>query len=299
MAKTRPDLAKYKKQQDTPYVAHARNLMETGYKGLEENVPRLNTMDDKTISDINSRVGAISNRALGDFDINYRNTIGKMLDQDYGRYGTTQGTPSLYRNDLMQRQEQRKLADLAYDSALNYEQNVDRELKRRYNTLDMFSKLYSKGDLPQRYDDQNYELSKVNQDRAYQNDLAHWETEQNTKGTATNMGIDALALAGSIAFPALAPVIMASASAMKPSITGLVAPNASRPVGGISGKQAGGFANILSGKPVVPDNDGDFIKRILQSTGGNGVVANTTGTLPMEDNDLMKLLMQLFGQGGL
>ena len=133
----------------------------------------------------------------------------------------------------------------------------------------MYNKLYGYGAIPQKYDDQNYELSKTNMDRAYQNDFNHWQTNQNTLGTATNMGIDALGLAGSVLAPEFAPLIMGATNSLKPSITGLVAPNASKSVSGFSGKQAGGLANILSGNNtnlggLFGDTNTDDINSFIQ-----------------------------------
>lgn len=280
MAKTPPGLKQYPKQQDSQYVSNARRLMEQGYKGLEEYTPKVNTMSPEVQSDINSRLGSIYNRAKSDFDIDYRDTMGKTLANEYGKFGTTGGTSSLYRTDMANRTAQRALADLAYNKAENYENDVDRELARRYNTINMYKGMYGYGQIPQKYDDQNYQLEKENIDRAYQNDLDNWNTQQNLIGTGTNLGIDALSLGASAFAPQFAPIIMGLSSSLKPSISGLVAPNANNPVGGMSSKQAGGWADLITGK--VPTNN---------STGG--IFGNT------QEEDFMQWLRRLFSNSSM
>lgn len=243
MGKTPPDLQMYKNQEDSPYVAHARNLMETGYKGLNDNVGKVNTMDGDTVADINSRLGAIQNRANQDFDINYRSTIANQLANEYGKFGTIGGTSSLYRNDMTNRTEQRKLADLAYEQAKNYEGNVNNELKRRYDTINMYNNLYGYGSIPQKYDDQNYKLSLTNQDRAYQNDFNRWKTDQLTQQALTSAGTDigSTALAGLAiatmgpAGVALAPMIMGAGQGLKGTLNASLTPNATMTYNGNTG----------------------------------------------------------------
>ena len=117
--------------------------METGYSGMKRIEPQIDVFNEQTQADINSRLGSIYNRAKSDLDIDYRDTMGKTMAENYGRFGTVGSTPSLYREDMANRTAQRKLADLAYNKAENYENDVDRELQRRYNTMNMYKGLYT------------------------------------------------------------------------------------------------------------------------------------------------------------
>jgi hypothetical protein len=287
MGKTAPPLKAYKMQEDSPYVAHARTLMEQGFKGVNEMMPKINTMDEGTQADINSRLGAIYNRAKNDFDINYRDTMGTTMANQYGQFGTTGATPSLYRNDMTNRTAQRELADLAYNKAQNYETNVNNELNRRYNTLSAYNNLYGYGEIPQQYDDQNYKLGLTNQDRAYQNDLARWNTEQSMIGTGTNVGVDALGLALA---PFTGGASLLVSQALKPTVTGLVAPNAKNYSTGVSSKDWGNIiGGTKAGRGWLEDNQG--LGKGFNTSSNGGIMDNVN----MGNQDIMELLRQLFG----
>jgi len=302
MAKTPPELAKYKRQEDSPYVTHARSLMETGYGGMKKTEPTINVMDEGTQADINSRLGSIYNRAKSDLDIDYRDTMGKTMAENYGRFGTTGSTPSLYREDMTNRTAQRKLADLAYNKAENYETGVDRELQRRYNSMNMYKGLYGYGQIPQKYDDQNYKLDLTNQDRAYQNDFNSWKTGQQTQQALTNAGMDALGFALA---PFTAGGSLALSSALKGTVNDTFTPNADMTysghtgwgtalgVGDTTGSGYSGWGKAGTGL------SNEEIGSILGGTGfGQSVMSKNAGTgNQLSQQDIMALLMRLFGGG--
>ena len=194
MGKNPPDLPIYKHQEDSPYVSNARGLMQQGASGLSKNADRINTMDARTQADISGRLGNIYNRANQDFGINYNQQMAKNLANQYGRMGTLNSTSGLYANDMMNRTQQRKLADLAYGQAQGYEKNVDRELQRRYNAMKMYGDLFNYGQIPQKYDDQNYKIDLTNVDRQYQNDFNRWRTEQSQQQAFIDAGMDVASL---------------------------------------------------------------------------------------------------------
>lgn len=192
MAKTPPERSPYQKYGETEFGGYGLNLGRQGYQGIEDNYNKVNTMNQDTQADINSRLGNIYNRAKQDFGINYNNQMAKQLANQYGRMGTANATSSLYANDMANRQSQRALADLAYNQAQAYESNVDRELKRRYDVLDMYNKMFGEGKEVGKSD---WTTGKENQDIAYQNDYNKWATGEANKQTAINAGMDALKLA--------------------------------------------------------------------------------------------------------
>jgi len=318
MAKTPPELQAYKKQEDSPYVAHARNLMETGYKGMNDTIPRIDVMNENTQNDINSRLGDIYGRAKNNFDIDYRDAMGETMAENYGRFGTTNGTPSLYREDMTNRTAQRKLADLAYNKAENYETDVDIELQRRYNAMNMYKGLYGYGQIPQQYDDQNYKMDLTNQDRAYQNDFNSWKGKQQTQQALTNGGMDALGFALA---PLTAGGSLVLSSALKGSVNGLMTPNADMNYSGRTGwgtalgagdtTGAGysdwGKASTGMSREEIGDIMGgtEFGQKIIakrQTMGKKDPLANprSSNSSQLSREDIMALLMKLFGaeQGG-
>lgn len=257
MGKTAPAKKLYNEQEDSPYVANARKLMQTGYNGLNEYVPRVNTMDERTRNDLDANLGAIYGRAEGDFDRMYRDTMANTMAQNYGRAGTLGGTPNLYRTDMDNLQAQRKLADLAYNKATTREDMINSELGRRYNTMDMYNKLYGYGAIPQKYDDQNYQLREItNVDRAYENDMNEWNTQQKMLGTASNAGMDVLGIALA---PYTGGASLALSQMFKPAVTGMIAPNAQGAVGGMTGDQASGWADF-KGIPNAQKTNDSFFK---------------------------------------
>ena len=284
MAKTPPKLKKYEEQKDSPFVANARKLMERGYGGLNENVDRVNTMNDGTMADINSRLGNIYNRAKSDFDISYRDTIAKQLASEYGKFGNIGSTPSLYRGDMTNRTAQRELADLAYNKSKDYEGSVNNELSRRYNTMDMYNKLYSYGAIPQEYDDKNYELSKINQDRMYQNDMTDWANKQRQNATLTNLGADAV---GWGLAPLTGGASIAVANALKAPATNLIAPYAQNYSTGVTREDTGNLLGATKyGRRIIAEND-SLKKQFTGTNGGDN-----------SNDQLMELLRKLFGMGG-
>lgn len=179
-------------RQNQPYYGKSEfgqydyNLGRKGYQGLNENLDKVNTMDAQTQADINSRLGSIYNRANQDFGINYNDQIAKQLAGQYGKMGTLSSTSGLYANDMANRTAQRKLADLAYNQAENYQSDVDRELQRRYNALNEYQKMFGIG---QDVSQQDYKTGLKNQDINYQNDYNNWATGQaNTSNTINTIG---------------------------------------------------------------------------------------------------------------
>lgn len=173
----------YEEMQDTPWITGLREIGDAGNQGILDNYNKVNVFDDLTQKDLNSRVNSIYNRALGDFEKDYRNTMEKTLAKDYGRFGTTGATPSLYNRDMYNLQQQRKLADLQYDKASTYDSFLNSELGRRYATMNMFNTMSQKGQLPYEQDLKNWEIRNKNKDLQWMNDIDYnnYKKQRNTQ----------------------------------------------------------------------------------------------------------------------
>lgn len=161
----------YEEMQDTSWITGLRQIGDAGNQGILDNYNNVNVFDELTQRDLEGRVNAIYNRALGDFERDYRNTMQKTLARDYGRFGTTGATPSLYNRDMYNLQQQRKLADLQYNKAATYDDFINSELTRRYNTMNMFKTMSGMGSVPYQQDVANWQIRNANKDRQYLNDI--------------------------------------------------------------------------------------------------------------------------------
>ena len=213
----KPKLPKYKEMKDTPWISQARDIAGRGGEGILQNYNKVNVFDEPTRQSLQSRVDNMYSRALSDFDRNYRDTMQQYANRNYSQFGTLNATPAAYRTDLYNLQEQRKLADLAYNKAQTYDDVVNNELNRRYNTLNMFNTMYQYGNIPYQQDVNNWQIRNQNLDRQYYNDLAKAQSGFSFGGAAKG------ALSG------------ASAGSIIPGLGTLA--------GGILGGLMGGFGN--------------------------------------------------------
>lgn len=174
-----PDIPMYEEMKDTPYISNLRDLSQRGYEGYRDNYNRVNTFSPETQASLNARVNDVYRRAEGDFDRQYRDTMQKYANANYGQFGTLNATPALYRTDMENLQQQRKLADLSYNKALYYDDVVNNELNRRYKTLDMFNQMLEKGQTPYQQDLKNWDIRNTNLDREFQNQVARYNQKGN------------------------------------------------------------------------------------------------------------------------
>lgn len=161
-------IPQYEKFQDTPWITQGRQIADIGGKGVLENYNKVNVFDEPTQASLEARNNAIYNRAFGDMERAYTNTMNKYNAANYNQFGTLNATSPAYRTDEYQRQFQRQLDDLAYNKAVNYENLINNELKRRYNTLDMFGNMYGYGQIPHSVDIANWNTANTNRDLAMQ-----------------------------------------------------------------------------------------------------------------------------------
>ena len=158
----------YELFKDTPWITQGRQIADIGGQGILDNYNKVNVFDEPTIASLEARNNDIYNRAFGDMERQYTNTMNKYNAANYNQFGTLNATGPAYRTDEYQRQFQRQLDDLAYNKAVNYENLINNELQRRYNTLDMFGNMYGYGQIPHSVDIANWNTTNTNKDLAMQ-----------------------------------------------------------------------------------------------------------------------------------
>lgn len=177
--KKAPSRPEYEQMEDTPYIKNLRDLSQRGYEGYKDNYDKVNVFSPETQRSLDDYTNSVYQRAEGDFDRQYRDTMKRMANRNYGQFGTLNATPALYRTDMENLSQQRKLADMAYNKALYRESLVDNELRRRYNTLNMFNEMLEKGQTPYAQDLQNWQIRNQNKDIQFENAIAHYNQKGN------------------------------------------------------------------------------------------------------------------------
>lgn len=190
-----PSRPEYEQMQDTPYITNLRDLSQRGYEGYKDNYNKVNVFSPETQRSLDDYTNAVYQRAEGDFDRQYRDTMKRMANRNYGQFGTLNATPALYRTDMENLAQQRKLADMAYNKALYRESLVDNELRRRYNTLDMYNKMLEKGQTPYELDLKNWQIRNDNKDIQFKNSVARYNQKGNL-GRAIGAFFDPLDIMG-------------------------------------------------------------------------------------------------------
>ena len=174
-----PKVPMYEEMQDTPWITQGRDLADKGYQGIVDNYKNVDVFNQDTQRNLDAQTNAIYNRAEQDYARQYRDTMLKMQNANYGQFGTTNATPALYRTDMANLEAQRHLADSAYNKALYREQLINNELQRRYNTLNMYNNMYNRGEIPYKQDIQNWQIRNLNKDRQFQNQIADYNQSGN------------------------------------------------------------------------------------------------------------------------
>lgn len=166
-----PQHEPYEEMKDTPWITQGRDIADKGGKGILDNYNKVNVFDDDTNRSLEARNNQTYKRAFDDMERAYTNTMNKYNAANYNQFGTLNATPAAYRTDMYNLGAQRQLDDLAYNQAMNYDVLRDKELARRYNTLDMFGNMYQYGNTPYQQDIMNWNTRNTNKDIAYQNAL--------------------------------------------------------------------------------------------------------------------------------
>ena len=162
----------YKKFEDTPWIKQGREIADIGGKGVLENYNKVNVFDDATKASLEARNNEIYKRAFDNATREYNNMMNRYAAANYNQFGTLNSTPGAYRTDMANLQAQRQLDDMAYNKAINYENLINNELQRRYNTLNMYNQMYNYGQTPHQVDIGNWNVENTNRDIAYNNALS-------------------------------------------------------------------------------------------------------------------------------
>ncbi len=175
--KKAPKHAPYEEFKDTPWITQGREIADIGGQGILDNWNSVNVFDDAERKSMEKLNEDVYKRAFGDMERQYMNTMNKYNTANYNRFGTLNATAPYYITDQYQRDFQRQMNDLAYNKAVNYEDLVDRELQRRYNTLNMFGNLYQYGVTPHNVDISNWNTRNTNKDIAYANAMSNFQNQ--------------------------------------------------------------------------------------------------------------------------
>lgn len=194
----------YEEMKDTPWITQGRDIAQRGGEGIIENYNRVNVFDEGQRASMEKLNEDAYRRAFNELNRGYREGMNKYASANYNRFGSLNSTPSSYITDEFNRKYQRDMANLAYEKAINYENLVNQELQRRYDTLGMYQTLYNLGQIPYQQDVQNWQMRNKNRDIAYENAKAQKQAEMGTLGT---LGSIALGIAGNALLPGVGGAI--------------------------------------------------------------------------------------------
>jgi hypothetical protein len=172
MGKQAPQHPGYEELKDSPWIEQGRDIAQHGGEGILDNYNRVNVFDERQRTSMEKLNEDAYRRAFDELNRGYREGMNKYASANYNRFGSLNATPSSYIADEFNRQYSRDMSNLAYNKAINYENLVNQELARRYNTLNMYQGLYNMGQIPYQQDVQNWQIRNKNRDVAYQNALA-------------------------------------------------------------------------------------------------------------------------------
>ena len=256
----------YEEMQDTSWITGLRGIGDAGNEGILDNYNKVNVFDELTQRDLEGRVNAIYNRALGDFERDYRNTMQKTLARDYGRFGTTGATPSLYNRDIYNLQQQRKLADLQYNKAATYDDFINNELTRRYNTMNMFKTMSDMGSIPYQQDVANWQIRNMNKDRQYLNDVEgrNYRINKDSQAITLPLTIGGAAVGGYFGGPQGAQIGASIGNSTGNAISPIIFGSQQTPYGGTAGYDSAG--TLLNG-----------FNSFIQSMGGSSLGGQSWG----------------------
>ena len=182
MGKT-PQHKPYEEMKDTPWITQGRQIAQAGGEGILGNYNNVNVFSPETNASIDARNNEIYRRAFDNMNREYNRSMNKYNASNYNRFGTLNATAPYYITDQYQRDFQRGMNDLAYNQAMNYDTLRDKELQRRYNTLDMFANMYQYGNTPYQQDLKNWNIRNTNKDLEYNDAIAQYKN-RNKLGSA-------------------------------------------------------------------------------------------------------------------
>lgn len=182
MGKGAPEHPGYIKMKDTPWIKQGRQIASAGGKGILDNYNKVNVFDQDTRDSLEARNNAVYQRAFSDMSKNYNDIMNSYASRNYNRFGSLNNTPSAYTIDEYKKDFQRQMNDAAYNKAVNYENLINNELNRRYNTLNMFQQMYGYGETPYQQDVANWNIDNTNRDIAYKNAMVDYASNKSMLG---------------------------------------------------------------------------------------------------------------------
>lgn len=194
MGKNAPQHSHYEELKDTPWITQGRQIADAGGRGILDNYNSVNVFDPQTKASIEARNNATFKRAFDDMSRNYKDIMNKYNSANYNQFGTLNATAPSYTVDQYRKDFQRQMNDYSYDKAANYDELFDKELNRRYNTLDMFNSMYEFGETPYKLDLMNWNIRNTNKDVDYENAYNSYKSNNgfNWKGAISGAGQGAL-----------------------------------------------------------------------------------------------------------
>lgn len=177
--KKTPQHAQYEQMADTPWITQGRQIAAAGGQGILDNYNNVNVFSPETRASLDARNNETYKRAFDDMSRNYTDIMNKYAAKNYNQFGTLNATAPSYLVDQYRRDFQRQMNDMSYNKAAHYDELMDQELNRRYNTLDMFNSMYDYGETPYQLDLANWNIRNTNKDVDYNNAVAN---AQNRRG---------------------------------------------------------------------------------------------------------------------
>ena len=161
-----PKMEMYEEQKDTPWITRNRELNTRSYDLLGNSIDNLNRYDQAAMQ---TTVDKYTNKMWDDLNRSYQNDVNQNLARNYGRFGTTGASPSLYSSDDLQRYYNNLATDVASKGASLYNDLVNQEYQRRLSNLNAYNTLFTgTGKTSQAFDDANWNIRNVNKDRKYE-----------------------------------------------------------------------------------------------------------------------------------
>ena len=252
----------YEEMKDTPWITQGRDIADKGGKGILENYNKVNVFDDDTKRSLEARNNAVYKRAFDNMERQYTDIMNRYNAANYNQFGTLNATPAAYRTDMANLAAQRQMDDLAYNQAMNYENLINNELKRRYDTLNLMGNMYGYGSIPYQQDVANWNVRNKNADIAYENAKASHAGLGSLLGAGTGLATTALSYT-----PQLLGVFgnLGGSGSSSASLS---------PIGQAISNSAPSATSIASGTNLgsMSGSGSDLYNALFNATGGNSIM---------------------------
>ena len=188
----------YEQMKDTPWITQGREIAQKGGEGILDNYNRVNVFDEGQRTSMEKLNEDAYRRAFEDLNRGYREGMNKYASANYNRFGTLNATPASYITDNFNRQYSRDMANLAYNKAVNYENLVNQELQRRYNTLNMMQTMYNMGQIPYQLDLANWDVRNKNKDIDWRDRQIQYAVDKANEAKSDKMWTNIGGMAGGV-----------------------------------------------------------------------------------------------------